>query len=224
MEVSNRYNLNITTRERDISLSRVVYSFIFPSGKRYIGITTHSFKKRLYTHCSRAFNKNIKLYHSKVYCAIRKYRAFEIEFLYQGDDLETKEREFILLYDTFNNGYNLTSGGEYNKELSIETRKKISNSLIGNPSPRKGVLMSDELKAIISESVKEGYRNGRKHPRQKTVYLYDQQGNLLQTFENTVKAAQYRGVGHQSISRFCTGKRKDIKGYVWTYNNNINFD
>lgn len=217
MNISNAHGLTITTNEVDIELPKVVYSFIFPNGKRYIGITINRFKKRLVCHWSRAFNPKSKMYYNKVYCAIRKYKEFVIEFLYHGEDLETKEQEFIKLYDTYNNGYNLTTGGELKKNISKESRAKISNSLKGNIPSNKGVLMSDELKAFISQKIKEGYKNGRKNPNQKTVYLYDRDGNLLETFENTVKASKFRGVGYKSISRFCLGQRRDVKGYIWSY-------
>lgn len=36
MNISNAHGLTITTNEVDIELPKVVYSFIFPNGKRYI--------------------------------------------------------------------------------------------------------------------------------------------------------------------------------------------
>lgn len=64
------------------------------------------------------------------------------------EELGTKEQSFIKFYNSMvPNGYNLTSGGEYNKEVSEETRKKLS--LV-----RMGRILSKETKIKISEGRK----------------------------------------------------------------------
>lgn len=95
--------------EEELELKNVVYLLIFPNGKKYIGITTKRFKDRLYQHCN-ALNENTKKAR-----AIKKYKEFKAEVLFEGNrnELGSKEIEFIKEYNTYNNGYNSTFGGEY---------------------------------------------------------------------------------------------------------------
>lgn len=95
--------------EEELELKNVVYLLIFPNGKKYIGITSKRFKDRLYQHCN-TLNENTKKAR-----AIKKYKEFKAEVLFEGnsDELGDKEIEFIEEYDSYNNGYNSTFGGEY---------------------------------------------------------------------------------------------------------------
>lgn len=75
------------------------------NGKRYIGKTAVSIKKRWYQHCKNAeYGKDTHLYK-----AIRKYgkEAFTVEFLADGlDDEEIK------MIETHQPEYNMTKGGD----------------------------------------------------------------------------------------------------------------
>jgi group I intron endonuclease len=62
------------------------------------------------------------------------------------DHLDMREQHWIAVFDTFRNGYNLTNGGEYNKELSEESRKRMSEA-------QKGKKQSQEL---IEKRIKRG--------------------------------------------------------------------
>jgi group I intron endonuclease len=87
------------------------------NGKCYIGFTVN-FHRRKNAHLNRSFNLKNKNYHCKLYRAIRKYGwdNFEWEIIYQSLDgehcLNVMESYFIEFYDSFNNGYNMTLGGE----------------------------------------------------------------------------------------------------------------
>lgn len=59
--------------------------------------------------------------------------CFEFRVLEKCDEdcLDERERCYIALFDTTNNGYNVESGGNSNKHLSQETRDKLSAAHIG---------------------------------------------------------------------------------------------
>ena len=84
------------------------------NNKKYIGLTTKCIKTRFKQHKYAAKNtKNTKW----LACAIRKYgdNNFEIYLLdtaYDIIELREKEIYYIKKFDTFNNGYNMTIGGE----------------------------------------------------------------------------------------------------------------
>lgn len=82
--------------------------------KKYIGLTKNSIKERYYHHCRKAVHGGGFYLHS----ALRKYGVenFKIEKLDEASDIEElkqKEIEYIEKYNTFNNGYNLTKGGDF---------------------------------------------------------------------------------------------------------------
>jgi hypothetical protein len=86
------------------------------NGKSYIGLTTLELSERKHKHWlnSRNPNKNKK---QALYLAIEKYGwdAFEWHELCSAltkEDLVELEKSFIKEYDSFNNGYNNTLGGE----------------------------------------------------------------------------------------------------------------
>lgn len=78
--------------------------------------------------------------------------SFEILELCMEDDLDDVEIKYIELYDSINNGYNIESGGNKNKRMSEETKKKIGNA-------NRGRHHSDETKRKMSES-RTGKNNG----------------------------------------------------------------
>lgn len=112
----------------------IIYKLTSPSGKVYIGQTQKTFKKRLSTHISatKSGKKN------KINNAIRKYGLdnFTKEILYDTNNLDIlnqKEMEYIKLFNSVNEGYNHTLGGEGTKGLkfSEEHLKNMSLSHLG---------------------------------------------------------------------------------------------
>jgi group I intron endonuclease len=128
------------------------------NGRMYIGQTCQGHKRRWYVHCWKAARGGEQRFHK----AIQKYGKdnFSVELLVVGPTLEwinDLEQKAIKLYDTFNNGYNDTKGGDgtvgqkfrLGKKHTAETRAKLSASRMGRPSPRKGVKLSEETKQKI---------------------------------------------------------------------------
>ena len=88
------------------------------NGKAYIGMSV-DIEGRWKGHIKYAFdekNENSPYYHNRLYTAFRKYglENFEFEVLEECEKHQLKEREkyWIEYYDTYNNGYNLTTGGD----------------------------------------------------------------------------------------------------------------
>ena len=157
----------------------VVYKHTSPSGKIYIGITgRENVNLRWCNGTAYGYNK----YFTR---AIKKYgwKNFTHEII--KDNLTEEEAyeweiKFIAKYKSNNPnfGYNLSSGGEHGRVgthhtisakqkisqanhkrvISEETRKRMSESKKGKPSPRKGCHLSEEQKQKISVANK-----GRKH-------------------------------------------------------------
>lgn len=116
------------------------------SGKSYIGISK-DVHRRWIQHKSWV---NTGARRSAIYSAMQKYGidAFSWQIIEEcsKDDLEMREQHWIAVFDTFRNGYNLTAGGEYNKEVSEESRKRMSDSHKGKKQPQE----------LIEKRVKRG--------------------------------------------------------------------
>ena len=116
----------------------------------YIGYTSRNADKRKREHIRGDGNQPLK-------DAIDEFgeNAFDFEILEDGiinEFLPEREKFWIAKFDTFHNGYNCTSGGEAFKEHSEETRKKQSESHIGNEGYWKGKTFSPEHRANLSKS------------------------------------------------------------------------
>lgn len=172
-----------------------VYKFTTPSNKIYIGVTKQKVERRWRK--GRAYKTNSYLTY-----AIKKYGWDNItkEILFNNlsyDEASQKEKELIKLYksDQRKFGYNIESGGiANNKEVSDETRKKLSDINIG---------------------VNKGFKS----PVAKKVFQYDLQGNFIKTWYSMSDARRATGV--KAIDLCCRGEYTTAGGYIWLYDNNI---
>lgn len=122
------------------------------TGKVYIGYDSR-WPKRKQSHIYHTKDRNQYIYQS-----IRKYgiKNFTWEPIYQSKDgkhcLSVMESHFIKEYDSFNNGYNLTLGGEgtLGRPTNETTKNKISQALKNKPKSKKHIeKMSETRKGKI---------------------------------------------------------------------------
>lgn len=106
------------------------------------------------------------------YRALRKYgwNNFNWEVIYQSTDgyhcLNVMEPHFIKEYDSLIKGYNETKGGEgaLGRKLSVETKKKMSESALGKHVGTKngmyGKTHTNDVKSILSQQGKTKWNTG----------------------------------------------------------------
>ena len=84
------------------------------NGKFYIGQTIQNVKERFYQHCATKCSKAVS--NMAIHRAIKKYGKsnFTVEVIEEIDsaNLNDRERYWIRYYDSYNNGYNSTEGGQ----------------------------------------------------------------------------------------------------------------
>lgn len=142
------------------------------NGKVYIGKTFRTLKERWKDHVKKSNSKKFHFYN-----AIQKYgkESFDLEIIHEikgmdqvevNNQLSKLEIEYIKKYDSLNNGYNSTSGGEgvlcfKHSELSkikmsnAKKGKKLSLEHIHNMSEsRKGCVFTEEHRRKLSEASK----------------------------------------------------------------------
>ena len=229
------------------------------NGKCYIGQTQekngfdsrYSYSgegiERVYNH-HRYLKEHNKSYNKHLLGSIEKYgfEAFEInkclDYAFSLEELNVKEKVYIQLYDSFENGYNETLGGEgkegcchseetktkiseankgkhkgenhymYGKHLSEEHKTKISEAKKGENHPMYGKHLSEEHKQKIGEA-KKGKYVGENNPSAKAVYCYEKNEIRLTTKEWSEELCLYIS----NITKCCKGERKSTGGYHFRY-------
>lgn len=104
------------------------------NGKVYIGQTIQTIKERFYQHCATKCSDSVL--NMAIHRAIKKYGKFNftIEVIEEvdKDSLNDREKFWIEYYNSYNNGYNSTIGGQdsstHFKELDTESIIKEYNS------------------------------------------------------------------------------------------------
>lgn len=137
------------------------------SGKSYIGQSV-DILKRFNEHRMQAFNKNVHHFNCHFYRAIRKYgfSDFSFQILEECPRIELNQREqyWISFFDTYQNGYNMTTGGEDNPSNNPEVVKKRTNTLLHNPEVNKKLASRGGQKISLEEvvEIRTAYKEGKK--------------------------------------------------------------
>ena len=103
------------------------------NSKSYIGQTIQNVKERFYQHCATKCSKAVS--NMAIHRAIKKYGKsnFTVEVIEEIDsaNLNDRERYWIKYYNSYNNGYNSTKGGQEGckpfKDLDVESIIKEYN-------------------------------------------------------------------------------------------------
>lgn len=150
------------------------------NSKIYIGITIQSPERRWRK--GEGYKNNIYFYR-----AIQKYGWNNFEHIVLFDNLTKEEAEYIeielISYHNSTNpefGYNIENGGNLNKEISKETRKKMSiakkGKMSGENNPNYGKRLSNEHKKRISETrIRLGISKGKNNPRYGTTFNHSEE-------------------------------------------------
>ena len=209
------------------------------NGKSYVGQTLHE-KHRLNTHKRAGIIK--KTYRVLVVdFAIAKYGVDNFEYTVLEKDIpqdKLNEREIFWIdyYDTFNNGYNLTKGGQSSGEL---LKKKVSmydfdgNYIRTFDSIEEAAEFSNTHKSKICNCCKYnrkaagGYQwryaddkskvlpYKRTNTLTKAVEQYSLDGNYLATYKSMAEAARLLNKSVTGISGCVRERQKTAYGYIW---------
>ena len=199
----------------------------------YIGATTKSIEERR----KDQIKKSKQGITRKVYKAISTYgiEAFkweQIDTAITTNELAQKEKEYILEYNSKEQGYNSDSGGGIQKtvyQYDILTGVLINKySNLTDASATVGLNKQDL--SIVCLSVNKASKGfywtydcvGEFIPlndrRKKKVYQYNVQGEFINEFESVSEASKQTGFNKSCIAKVCRGERKSSGGYFWKFN------
>lgn len=212
------------------------------NGKSYVGQSIN-INKRFREHKNAAFNPNNKDYKFAIHAAIRKYGLENFDFIVleecTPEKLNEREKYWIAFYDSYNNGYNETIGGneshihigqpvelydlngkyireypnitEAAKDINI-SRNTIYGILYGNRLSAKGYQF--KLKKDTTTQISKYSNNqGGKIP----IIQYNKEGQKIQEWESAAHAARILKIDASSITKCLKGKLKTCGGFKWQY-------
>ena len=210
------------------------------NGKVYIGQSV-DIKNRWRGHIFDSFHKEAKDFNMVIHRAIRKYGkenfTFSIIEECNKDSLNDREIFWIDVYDSYNNGYNATKGGnnydhswksvelynydgEYVKTLPSATAVaeflNISRNVVYQVLHKQRRSCGGyqlKYKDDVEEIKPYKNRQGGKIP----VLQLDNDFNIIQEYESSYDAARKLNLDPSCITKCCKGKLKTHGGYRWIY-------
>lgn len=198
----------------------------------YIGITTNSIRQRQLDHVERALRGEP----GKFYEAIATYGSDvfnweQIDTAYSTNELAEKEKQYILSYNTMEEGYNTDSGGGISKtvyQYNMKTLELVDEySNLRSAAERINATKQDISRACLSANGELGgfYWNYKKmeifkpkgDSRKKQVLQLDMNYDLVGEYNSVAEASQSTGISKTCISRVCRNERQSSGGYIWRY-------
>lgn len=200
--------------------------------KYYVGATTDSVENRKKDHIQKAnkgtghpFQEAIATYGPEA------FEWSEIDSASSIDELARKEKQYIVKYNSQNDGYNSDRGGSLKKtvyQYNIEDgtlinkyksldcaasavnadKKSISRACLNVNNRYLGFYWSYDLtQPFVVNNDK----------RQKRVIQMDMNGNILAEYISVAEASRQTGINKSSISKVCRGELEKTAGFIWQY-------
>ena len=200
----------------------------------YIGQTIYPIEHRWKQHLQAA-SDNVPDRLGAIHKAIQKYGKdnFIVEMVEEcaNDELNEREIYWIKYYNTYEDGYNLTRGGEgtrqidYQKVIDLYCNHGLSCTQVAHILNISNHSVGFILKAF-DIPLKYNFGDGTECCK-KQVSQYKKDGTYIQTFESQTTAAQYiKDSGYSKasvatigghIGEVCNGKWKTAYGFKWTH-------
>jgi group I intron endonuclease len=226
-----------------------IYKLIDPltNETRYIGLTFNDLKQRLRSHCSENSKSHKSNWIKKLKSEGLKPIIESIEDNISSYD-ECCEREIFYIEKFKLDGHRLTNsatGGNKNKKMSDETRKKMSESQIERYKNYK-LILSEETKKELSIKAKTRFNKDEEREKLrisnkryedsktdeqklkdilvqkcKTVFQYDKTMNLINTYPSINNAAKINKISNSNITKCCQKKVATVGGFVWRYEGDL---
>lgn len=186
-----------------------IYMWTSPSGKSYIGQAKNLQERKW------EFNSKSKRYSGLLINRAReKYSKDEWEYKIleycEPNELNEKEKFWIGFYDTYNNGYNLTLGGDTSigYSMSTETKEKISKSKKGGIPWNKGKEWDNNFKT----------KNMLNQKQRKIIIQLNEKQEFIKEWDSLRQIERELGYYHSYIGNACKQNSKAYN-YYWKYKN-----
>ena len=200
----------------------------------YVGITTKSIEDRKRDHLQKSKKGIGHLFQNAI--ATYGEEAFkweQIDTASTTDELAKKEKEYILKYNSKEEGYNSDVGGGIQKDVyqyDIFTGNLVGEySSLSNAGNAVGLSKKVLSKVCLSvNKVRKGFYwtydyvdkfEPLKDNRKKIVHQFNTEGEFIMEFESVSEASKLTGFNKTSIAKVCRRIRKQCGNYKWSYVN-----
>ena len=196
----------------------------------YIGATTKSIEERKADHLQKSRKKVDSCFHESIATyGADAFKWEQIDSANSTNELAEKERQYILQYNSKEQGYNSDSGGGFKKIIyqfneagvlinSFSSLKEIEATL--NYDKRR-VSNACTTATLWKGSYWSYSQNNTFKPtmdsRKKKVFQYSLNGEILALYNSVSEASRITGLSKTCISRCCRGERKSSSGFLWKY-------
>lgn len=215
----------------------ITYNYIYKvtnniDHKIYIGATTKSIEERRKDHLKKskkgksyAFQNAIGTY------GVDAFKWEQIDTATTTDELAKKEKEYILEYNSKEEGYNSDGGGGIQKTVyQYDTiTGKLINKYSNLTDAGNVINITKQHLSNVCLSVNKYYRGfywsydfvekfiSLKDNRKKKVYQYNIQGEFIKEYNSVSEASKQSGCNKSSIAKVCRKERKSSGGFKWEY-------
>lgn len=219
----------------------IIYKYTSPSGKCYIGQTINETLRRkmwfssAYHYAGRKIDRARKKYgrDNFAYQILVKNIYSSRELAIQ--DLNRLEIYYIGLYNSYNNGYNSTIGGDgvTGLKLTEEQIEKVRKANLGRKLSKEhkmkiGVASSRWQNTKENKIKMSSIRKGRSNPnaieamvssRLRPIIQLSINGEFIKEFSSIKEAVTSLGgkAANANIIKVCKGERTTAYGYIWKY-------
>ena len=197
----------------------------------YIGITSKSIETRKKDHIKKS--KKGKSYAFQQAIATYGPDAFKWEQIDTAttiDELAEKEKAYILKYNSKEDGYNLSVGGDVQKSVyqyNISTGVLVNKfSNLTDAGAKFNLTKQDLSKVCLSvNNVSKGFvwSYSSSFPihindnRRKVVQQFSLEGEFINEFKSVSEASKLTGCNKTSIAKVCRKERKQCGSFKWYY-------
>ena len=161
-----------------------------------------------------------------MYRAIRKYGAEHFSICKidtgHGNELNSREQYWIQYYNTYEDGYNATLGGD--GKILLDYDEIIKAYLMKHNATEVAKTFRCSVDSVykIMRANDIPILNKGEVTREKTskkIIQYDKRGNFIKEYPSAMEAARQIGSENYmpNISRCANGKRKTANGYIWEW-------
>ena len=201
------------------------------SGKVYIGATTIGVEERKKDHIKSSIKgKRYAFQQAIATHGPESFKWEQIDTASTTDELAKKEKEYILKYNSKEEGYNSDEGGGMKKTVyQYDLRGRLVNKFtsLGEAASEESSFKQNISSACLSET--HFYKGSlwsynykvpfkpNKGVRMKQVVQFDLSGSYIAHYISVAEASRQTGCNKTSIAKVCREERRSSGGYLWKY-------
>lgn len=203
------------------------------TGEYYIGASKDNVDKRKEDHINKSKNESHLPFHEAIATyGVDAFDWHEEDTAQSANELASKEKEYIIEYNSQDNGYNSDSGGGFKKtvyQYSLEDGNLVATHISLEEAGRAVNTSKQQISRAclgVNLTCKNFYWSynytepfiPKSDNRKKKVIYYNFANDIIEEFESVAEAAYAKGISKSGIAKYCRGERKPPNDVLWEYN------